>query len=84
MEEQTGKNTGRRRKAFYLDDKEAGSIPERRSSCDDQEQKAHGTRNGSRRNSEAGKEAFDKEERPYHEDESREKIAQRILRRRKG
>ena len=46
----------RMREAFYLDDEEADSIPERRSSCDDQEEKAHGRRKGSSGNSESGKE----------------------------
>ena len=37
LKEQTGKNVGRRRKASYLDDIKANSIPERRSSCDDEQ-----------------------------------------------
>ena len=59
----------RRGKASYLDDEKADSIPVRRSSCDDEQEKdkAHGRRKGSRRNSEAGKEASDKEEGPYHD-----------------
>ena len=83
LEEQTGKNMGRRRKTSYLDDEEADSIPARRSSDDKYEEKAYEKR-GPYRNSESGKEASDKEKGPYHEDESREKIAQKILRRRKG
>ena len=35
LEEQTGQNMERRRKASYLDDGKADSIPERRNSCDD-------------------------------------------------
>ena len=84
LEEQTGKNMGRRRKALCQDDEKADRIPERRSSCDEREGKAHGRRRGSRRNSESGKEASDKRKGSPHEDESREKIAKRILRRRKG
>ena len=84
---------------MYLDDEEADSIPERRSSyddeqkgkayerisCDDeQEEKAHGRRRGSHRDSESGQKASDKRKGSLHEDESREKTAERILRRRKG
>ena len=54
-------------------------ILERRSSCDDdQEEKAHGRREGSHRNSESGQKTSDKRKGPYHEDELR-KTAQRIL-----
>ena len=83
VEAQTGENMERRRKAFYLDDEEVDSIPGRRSSCDDgQEEKAY-ERRGPYQDFESGQKASDKEGRPYHEDESREKIAQRILQRRK-
>ena len=79
LEGQTGKNMENRRNAFYLDDEEVNSTPERRSSDDAQEEKAHGKRRGPYRNSESGQKASDN-----HEDESRDKIAQKILRRRKG
>ena len=85
LEEQTGENMERRRKASYLDDEKTDSIPERRSSGDDeQKEKAHRRRKGLRRNSESGKEASNKEKGPHHENESREKTTQMILRRRKG
>ena len=65
LEEQANGNMERRRKAFYLDDEEVDSIPTRRSSCnDEQEEKAHGRRKGSRHNSEAGKKASDKDKDP--------------------
>ena len=79
LEEQTGKNMERRRKASYRDDEKADRIPERSSCDDDQKEKAHGRRRGSHRDSESGKKASNKRKGPYHEDESREKTAQRIL-----
>ena len=86
LEEQTGENMEIRRKDLYQDDDEkADRIPERRSSCDnEQEEKAHGRRRRSHRDSESGQKASDKRKGPYHEDESREKTAQRILKRWKG
>ena len=78
LEEQTGNNMERRRKVPYLDDEEADSIPERRSSCDDEQKEKAYERRGSHRDSESSKEASNK--RKGHEDESREKTAQRILR----
>ena len=79
LEEQTGENMERRRKAFYLDDEEVDSVPERRSSDNKHEEKAY-ERRGPYRNSESGQKASDKEEGPYHEDDSKEKTAKRILR----
>ena len=69
---------------MYLDDEEADSIPERRSSCDDEQEEKAYVRRGSYRDSESGKKASDKGKGPYHEVESRGKTAQRILKRRKG
>ena len=86
-QEETGENSERRRKAFYLNDEEADSIPVRRSPCNDEPKgKPNGRKKDSRHNSESGKEASDKGEGTDHGDESREKTAQRILyiRRRKG
>ena len=84
LEEQTDENMETRRKASYRYDRKADFLPERRSSCDDeQEEKAHGRRRGSHRDSESGQKASDKRKGSLHEDESREKTAQRILRRRK-
>ena len=80
LEKQTRKNMKRRRKASFLDDRRADSIPERRSSCndeqkgkayerssyeDEQEGKAHGRR-GSNHDSESGKEASDNGKGPDH------------------
>ena len=84
MEGQTDENMERSRKAFYLDDEEADNTPGRKSSCGDEQEKAHGRKRGPYRVSESGQKASNKEEGPNHEDESREKIAQRILRRQKG
>ena len=82
---QTGKNMERRSEASYLDDEKADRIPERISSCDDeQEETAYGRRRGSHRDSESGQKTSDKRKRPHQEGESREKTAQWILKRRKG
>ena len=84
-EEQTGENMERRRKASYQDDEKVDRAPERTSSCDDeQEEKARGRRRASHCDSESGHKASNKEKGPHCEDKSREKIAQRILRQRKG
>ena len=69
----------RRRKASYLDDEEADSIPERRSSDNEHEEKAY-ERRGPYWNAESGQKAPDRRKGSLHEDESREKIAQKILR----
>ena len=85
LEKQTVENMERRRKASYQDHEKAYRIPERRTSCNDEQGgKAHGRRRGSNRDSESGQKASDKRKGPYDEDESREKTAQRILKRRKG
>ena len=72
-----------RRRAFYLDDEEVDSILERRSSDDEYEEKAY-KRRGPYSDSESGKEGSDKRKGSHHENKSREKIAQKIVRRRKG
>ena len=81
LEEKTGENMERRRKAFYLGDQEADRIPEQRSSCDEEHEEKTYERRGAYRDSESGQKASDKGEGPYREDELREKTAQRILRR---
>ena len=82
LEEQTGKNMEKNTEAFFRDDEEFDNIPERRSSDDEHEEKAYEKR-CPYWNSESGKDASDKGKGPHHEDKSREKIAQKILIRRK-
>ena len=54
-----------------------------RSSGDKQKEKVYGRTGGSHRDSESGQKASDKRKGSLHEDELREKTAQKILRRRK-
>ena len=78
MEEQTGENMERRRKASYLDDEKANSISGR-SSCDDEQKGKAYERRGSHRASESSKKTSDKRKGQYDEGKSRKKTAQRIL-----
>ena len=79
LEEQTGKNMERKSKASYRDDEKADRVPERRSSCDDEQEGKAYVRIGSYRDSESGKKTSNKRKGPYHEDNSREKTTQKIL-----